>query len=1150
MYKKKDLLIFFLIAVVFLILLIFLFVTRDHFSVGGSKAVIDDKNRIIFVSLPEGSSPEQEISFNFFLKNNSVYIKKLSCGSQSTQEPLEKKINSGDLLDFGSYISHSKLIIRSAASETEYDLWVTTGDLPIITIESSETIVDEPKVGCNISIISSENGFLKKNISSEIELIDVSRSVTKQSYSLNILENSITGKSPSILDFGDRRRFRLSSSFMDRSFLREKLSYDIFGRLSSSNISPESRHVELYVEGCYMGLYLISERQNRDMFSLSNYDSEDEVHSVIYEASNSRADFTKGAEGFSQVEPDMENDRSYFEPLLELADFIYKSEKDEFLANTEEVVNIENVLDNHILFLLAGAVKETASNNYIYRGNDSAAKFNFSPGRHYLFGFGIDDSSNKIDPEEIFYPSRLFNRLYQEEDYREKLKDRWNLLREGVLTVDNIYKIIDGHTGQLADAQERNFEKWPADKEIYGDSLTFSMEVSYLKDFIKKRLEFLDDYINYPPILMVGDTYVMIDEQSGTAFCSLPESSDTMQEISWYFRPDTEIHIEPFSWGEHVALDNKYTEYQDMVESSRQTDEITIFVDAPEENSVLEDRIKIFGWALNQQAKDSTGVEHILLFDGPIKSSENFLGAAGTESRKDVADYFENPAYSDAGFGLYLDTMYLENGLHEIYLYAFDGKGNYSLKVINIEIDNKNNSVSELRNVARSRIYNNDKYDFVKFIFHGKLIVADKNGEKAYDLYITTSDVGLVIIDVPGPYIPEDHKVYASIQIIHKESDEKNFINENVFDYNGPAGIEYRGKSSLGFPKKQFSIELRDENGEDKNASLLGMPSESDWILGAPYSDKTLMRNVLAFEISRQMGMYATRTEFVEVFLNIRDDQIREGDYRGVFVLTEKIKRDKDRINISQLNSDDDSLISGGYILEISSTARINPWESYIETDRGLKLINKYPRAVNITKKQKQWITDYMNEFENALYSENFRDPYSGYSRYIDVDSFIDYIIINELFKNRDIFQESTFLHKERNEKIKIGPVWDFNLSSGNRSEKPTTNGPTQWRYINILWTERLFQDEDFAEKYISRWKELMKDVLSDANIDYIIDDYASLLADAQARNFEKWEILGKYIWPNSEPYAESYEEEIDKLKLWFHQRTEWIDKNIDFLQP
>jgi len=1150
MYKKKDFLIFLLIAAVFLMLLIFLFVTRDYFSVGGNRAVIDYNNRIIFISLPYGSNTTQEVSFNFFLRNNNVYIKKLSSGSYNIKEPYEEELKRGDIFNFGNFISHSKLIIRSPFRDTEYDLWVTTGDVPVMIIESDEHIKDEPKITCNLSLISSEKESINKNVAAEIELIDISELISKQSYSFNILENRITGKTPSLLDFGDCSRFRLSSSYMDRSFLREKLSYDIFGMMSERNTAPEVRYVELYVEDLYKGLYLISERQDRDMFSLSNYDNNDKSHSIIYEASNRRADFTEGAEGFSQVEPDMENDGPYHEPLLELSDFITESDRDEFLKNIEEVVNIENVLDNHILFLFTGCVNEIASNNYIYRKVDSGAKFNFSPGRNYSFSFGRDDTSCKIDAEAVFYPSRLFNRLYQEEDYREKLRDRWNILRKEVLTASNINNLIDVQTVQIAGAQKRNFEKWLIEKEIYGDTLTFEKELGYIKDFIKKRLEFLDNYINCPPILIIGDTYAMIDDQSGTIFCSLPEESDTRQEISWYFSPDTEIYIEPLSWGEYVAVENNYPEYQQMVENSRKTDEITIFVDAPEEHSILEDRIKIYGWALNRQAIDNTGVEYILLFDGPEKSRDNFLGAAEKESREDVAEYLENPAYTEAGFGLYLDTLYLENGLHEIYLYAFDASGNYSVKIINVEIDNKNNQFSGFENVKRSRIYNNEKYDFMKFIFHGKLNVAGKDGEKEYDLYVTTSDIGLVVLDVPGPYIPEDYKVDASIKIIHKEPDEKNFINKNVFDYTGPVGIEYRGKSSLGFPKKQFSIELKDENGEDKNSSLLGMPSESDWILGAPYSDKTLMRNVLAFEISRQMGMYATRTEFVEVFLNIRDDQIREGDYRGVFVLTEKIKRDKDRINISQLNSDDDSLISGGYILEISSTARINPWESYIETDRGLKLINKYPRAVNITKKQKQWITDYMNEFENALYSENFRDPYSGYSRYIDVDSFIDYIIINELFKNRDIFQESTFLHKERNEKIKIGPVWDFNLSSGNRSEKPTTNGPTQWRYINILWTERLFQDEDFAEKYISRWKELRKDVLSDANIDYIIDDYASLLADAQARNFEKWEILGKYIWPNSEPYAESYEEEIDKLKLWFHQRTEWIDKNIDFLQP
>ena len=228
---------------------------------------------------------------------------------------------------------------------------------------------------------------------------------------------------------------------------------------------------------------------------------------------------------------------------------------------------------------------------------------------------------------------------------------------------------------------------------------------------------------------------------------------------------------------------------------------------------------------------------------------------------------------------------------------------------------------------------------------------------------------------------------------------------------------------------------------------------------------------------------------------------------------------------------------------------RIKQYESYITTNRGTTLINKYPGWSDISEKQKDWITDYINKFEDALYADSLKDDDIAYTDYIDLDSFIDYIIINELFKNMDIFYYSTFLYKERSEKLKIGPVWDFNLSSGNTHEKNMTyNGPTGWEYTDRLWAEQLFQDDYFTRKYIERWKELRQNILSNENINEIIDDNEKLLSDAQARNFEKWDILGKYVWPNARPYAGTYEEEIEKLKNWFFERTKWIDENIDSL--
>lgn len=1140
-----------------IVAIVFWIYARQSFTIGDIKTNIDSSTRTIFVSLPEGADKEQIISFNFPFKNSNVYIKKLSYGSTDIKTPEEEKLTSGNAYDFGSYISHSKLVIKSGNSDIEYDLWVTTGNIPIITIDTEEDIPDEPKVNCILSVLSRDSTYRKDSISSEIELIDISESVPKNSYSLNIKEDAITGDVPSLLDFEITKRFRLSSSYMDRSFSREKLSYDVFKQLSDTNSAPDSRYIELYVNNSYRGLYLISERVDRNMFSLANYSKSDDTHSTIYEAVNWRADYTNGVEGFSQVEPDLERDKSYFEPLQELVSLIVDTERDEFYKNIEKMIDMDSLMDNHILFLLTGTTEELATNNYIYRDSSSEARFNFSPGPHYLSSFGRNEFSERIDPEAIFYPSRLFNRLYEDETYRKRLKDRWNGLREEVLTTDNIYGLIDESTRYLFDAQNRNFTKWPITRDIYGDSFSFSQDIDYVKRFIEKRLTFLDDYINYPPIIMIGDTYAMINEESSTIFCSLPEGSDTLQEISWYFSPDADIYIEPISMGKYNTYKKNYSEYEDLLNEGFNTESIIINIERPKEYDenteiyTLNEKILLKGWVFNSLSKNNTGIQKILVFDGPVQNRNTFLGEAYYEiSRPDVAEYFNNPNYEKSGFELIINTFYLENGIHDLYIYAYDEDGNHSFKILSINIRNKNNVVNRINDYEIIEIKNGGSIDFKDYIFHGLLTIKNSNSEKEYDFWITTDKLPIVYIDSNNADIDNQARINANMKIMYYDFNEKNFIDGTIFDYIGNIVIKIRGKSSLGYPKKQFSIELREEEGlNENNVSLLDMPKESDWILHAPYSDKTLMRNVLAFELSNQMGSYAPKTKFIELFLDEREDLLISDSYKGVYILMERIKLDKNRVNLERLEPGDTD-ITGGYILEMDTYRRFNTGESYFRTERGLELIKIYPKADKITELQEEWIINYMNEFESVLYGDNFKDKDYGYQKYIDVDSFIDYIILNELFKNSDIFYASTFININKNGKLRLGPVWDFNASAGNShvGEDSPVNKPTLFIYLERRWTDRLFSDYYFTSRYITRWKELRIDILSDININHLIEKYVEELSNAPDRNFNKWEILGKQVWPNPPPFANTYEEEIEKLTNWFFERTKWIDDNIDSL--
>jgi len=1151
MFKKKDLLMILVLCAVLVLSLLFIIFTRDYISIGGVRADIDDKNRTIYVSLPEGSLPDQKVQFNFLFKNNNVFIKKLSYGPKEIEDPSEEKIESGTFIDLGGYISHSKLIVRSAFSDIEYDLWVTTGDVPIITIESDYKIVDEPKVDSTISILSADSGHRKYNIASEIELIDVWEDIPKESYSLNIKENSITGDAPEILDFKTSNRFRLSSSYTDRSFLRQKLAYDIFRQFSDKDLAPESRYAELYVNNSYKGLYLISERVDRNMFSLSNYKKSQDTHSVIYEAVNSKADFTNGEEGFSQVEPDMDTDGPYPGPLLKLADLIVNAERKEFLKDIEDMVDMESVLDNHILFLLAGCTEEQASNNYIYRGNENGARFSFSPGSHYLSSFGNDDPSGKADAEAVFYGSRLFNRLYEDGEYRERLKQRWNSLRKKVLYPENIQVLIDESTGFLSDAYKRDIAKWPFDRDTENGRNSLGHQTDQIKRFIEERLDHLDNYINNPPLIKIGGQYARIDEESKTIFCALPAGSDTVQEISWEFEDDTEIYLEALSFGEIGVYKNDFSKYSEILANGKNTGDITIFIESPKKNEdhpeldVLEEKIRLSGWAVDPKSEEDTGVNRIFVFSGPEKNKETFLGEAVYEiPRTDVAEYFEKPGYRLSGFELYINTFHLENGNHDLHIYAFDDNGDYSLSIFPIEVDNEDNEVDKIMDSENIKLSNGKSYDLVNFIYHGILTIENNN---TYDIWITTSDVPLMVVDTNDQIINNESRISTDVLIMYCDSNEKNFINRQYLDFIGSLSIKIRGKSSQGFPKKQYSVEIIDEMGNDLNVSLLGMPSEADWILAAPYSDKTLMRNALAFEISNQIGAYASRTRFLELFINDREDLIAEGGYKGVYVLTERIKRDNDRVNIQRLELDDID-ISGGYILEISSLDRLRANESFFTTDNGTTFINVYPDNNRITTEQKEWIANYINKLETALFSKDFLDEEEGYRKYLDIDSLVCYMLVNELFKNRGIFWASTYFHKDKNGKLMVGPIWDFNLSAGKKGTTPQANNTTGWRYEDKLWIDRIFQDKFFLDEFIGKWKSYRKSSLSDENIGFIIDQNVSILNDAQIRNFKKWDTLGKGVWPSCPPIPGTYEEEIEKLKNWFFERTRWMDENIDFL--
>lgn len=404
------------------------------------------------------------------------------------------------------------------------------------------------------------------------------------------------------------------------------------------------------------------------------------------------------------------------------------------------------------------------------------------------------------------------------------------------------------------------------------------------------------------------------------------------------------------------------------------------------------------------------------------------------------------------------------------------------------------------------------------------------------------SNLPIVIIDTFGQWIPDDPKIPARIKIVY------NALDSRHVDFEGKIGIEVRGKTSQMFPKQQYGFEIQDDSGNDKDVSLLGLPAESDWVLNGPYSDKTLMRNYLAYEFSNRIGRYASRTKFVEVFLNDSGDtRIGGKHYVGVYLLMEKIKRGRKRVNIKSLKPTQNrpSEITGGYILKID---KIDWYDTYFSTRHGTQLIHVYPKGREMSPAQKVWIREYMNAFESALAGKDFADPKRGYARYIDIDSFIDHFIINELFKNTDGFRNSTYMYKDRNGKLKMGPVWDFNLSMGNTVLYRGWETDSWLIGTNPVpfWWGRLLMDENFKRRLVKRWRTLRKKELATSELLDEIDRTAGYLYDAQKRNFQKWRVLGYRVFGNPGPYLPTYEQEVQQLKTWLQARVKWMDGRID----
>ncbi|REG94089.1 CotH kinase family protein [Flavobacterium aquicola] len=410
----------------------------------------------------------------------------------------------------------------------------------------------------------------------------------------------------------------------------------------------------------------------------------------------------------------------------------------------------------------------------------------------------------------------------------------------------------------------------------------------------------------------------------------------------------------------------------------------------------------------------------------------------------------------------------------------------------------------------------------------------------------TDSNLPIVVINTdldPNTNLPleilDDPKILAAMKIINRPDGSRNFLTDvntaEYLNYDGRIGIELRGSTSQLLPKKPYGLTtLKADNKSNNNVSILGMPAENDWVLNSFAYDPSFMRDFLSYNLARQIGDYASRTVYCEVVIN--------GEYLGLYAMQEKLKTNSERINILKISSSDVSLpnVTGGYITKADKTTGGDPiaW-SMFSTAGWVDFIHELPKPTAVTPEQNTYIH---NEFLKLESSATNPDFIAGYPSVIDVPSFVDFMLLNEFASNVDSYQYSTYFHKDRNGKLRAGPIWDFNLTYGNdlfewgydRSKSDV------WQFANgdnvgpRFWSD-LFTDSNFKCYLSKRWNELSQTGMpfNYSSLEQNIDNTVSYITEAKNRDNIKWGALRDFTT------------EIAGIKTYLSARISWITSNL-----
>ena len=432
------------------------------------------------------------------------------------------------------------------------------------------------------------------------------------------------------------------------------------------------------------------------------------------------------------------------------------------------------------------------------------------------------------------------------------------------------------------------------------------------------------------------------------------------------------------------------------------------------------------------------------------------------------------------------------------------------------------------------------------------------------DVKFEKTNLPIIFIDTDGRIIQKDNRILVRMKVINSQIEGENYRDtiahpNQHFDYDGYVKIKYRGNSSFRLSdKKPYSIHLVNSDGSKRKASLIGMPEHNDWALLSLYIDKSMLREALTFTLAQGYFDYVPRVRYCELIL--------DGVYYGVFLLIERIRCGEGRLDLDK-PGDDGEALTGGYLVEIDRNDSPGYTSKYLPVSSdGLTTFEnkpvyfqyKDPDEENLTDEQKKYLHSQIDVFEDALASPDFKSPETGYRKHIDVTSFIDYQLTQEVTNNCDAYRLSTNLYKCRDNvdsRFKM-TIWDFDRAWGKsrnigymtdiwayqNNDRLTPNDDT---FVPFWWS-RLMQDDSYVGELKARWAQYRKGNYSDKHINETLDSLISELTveGALERNNLAWPQWGEYKYP--EYYvAESFDDEVNWLRDWISARLKWMDEQL-----